>query len=138
VTTVLDDYRARSAQELTVSKGQHVRIVQKSLPNAPDWCLIRLLNDNHQVPSLASSTILPQQTQSNNSASVAAASSAIISSGIADLSLSTTSKYTEGLVPAAILKATRTSSSTVHLPPPLAQPISSGKSEPGKKNCCEE
>ena len=111
MTTVLDDYTARSSQELTVSKGQHVRIVQRLLPNAPDWCLIRLLNDHHH-----------QQHQSSPSS--LAASSTTITSGLADLSIAPSTKYTEGLVPAAILKATKSSS---QLPPPL----NAGRSEQG-------
>ncbi|CAF1141677.1 unnamed protein product, partial [Adineta steineri] len=113
VTTVLGDYTARSSQELTVTKGQHVRIVQKQPPNAPDWCLIRVLNDYHQN----------HHHQNQSSPSSLAASSTTITNIAADLSLSLPSKYTEGLVPAAILKLTRTSSSTIQLPPPLSPAI---------------
>ncbi len=121
MTTVLDDYTARSSQELTVSKGQHVRIVQKQPPHAPDWCLIRLMNDHHH------------QNQSNSSS--LAASSTTITTGSVDLSSPPPSKYTEGLVPAAILKATKSSVSNSHPPRPL--PLSAGnKTEQGKKIIC--
>ncbi|CAF1528169.1 unnamed protein product [Rotaria sp. Silwood1] len=116
VTTVLDDYTARSSQELTVSKGQHVRIVQKQLSNAPDWCLIRLLNEHNQ-----------QQNQSTSSS--LAASSTTITSGSADLSLTPFTKHIEGLVPTVILKSTRSSSSNIQLPPPLSNLLKSSKSE---------
>ncbi|CAF1137959.1 unnamed protein product [Rotaria sordida] len=120
VTTVLDDYTARSSQELTVNKGQHVRVVQKQLPNAPDWCLIRLLNEHHQ-----------QQNQSTSSS--LATSSTTITSGSGDLSLTPFTKYIEGLVPAAILKSTRPSSSNIQLPgpppPPLSHLLTSSKSD---------
>ncbi|CAF4940624.1 unnamed protein product, partial [Rotaria socialis] len=121
VTTVLDDYTARSSQELSVSKGQHVRVVQRQPPNAPDWCLIRLLND-HNNPSSPSSL---------------ATSSTTITTGSFDLSSpppsSSSSKYIEGLVPAAILKATKSSASNTHPLPPLALSTSTNKSEQGKK-----
>jgi len=97
VTVVAEDYTARTEQELTVQKGQHVRIIQKTLPHAPEWCLIRLLNE--------------QQQQQQHSSS---------STGLADLSLS---KYIEGLVPSSILKTNKSSQSNVHLPPPLNLPI---------------
>lgn len=123
MTTVLDDYTARSSQELTVSKGQHVRVVQRQLPNAPDWCLIRLLNDHHQNQSSPSSL---------------AASSTTITTGSFDLSSpppsSPSSKYIEGLVPAFILKATKSSASNIHPPPPpLTLPTGTNKNEQGKK-----
>ena len=109
MTTVLDDYTARSSQELTVSKGQHVRVVQKQPPNAPDWCLIRLLNE-HQHPN-----------QSSSSSTI-------------DLAITPPSKYIEGLVPAVILKSTKSSSSNIQLPPPLSLSLISSKSEQGKNN----
>ncbi|CAF2108325.1 unnamed protein product [Rotaria magnacalcarata] len=117
VTTVLDNYTARSSQELSVSKGQHVRVVQRQPPNAPDWCLIRLLNDQHN-PSNPSSL---------------ATSSTTITAGSFDLSSpppsSSSSKYIEGLVPAAILKATKSSASNIHPVPPLALSTSTNISE---------
>ncbi|CAF3928980.1 unnamed protein product [Rotaria sp. Silwood2] len=116
VTTVLDDYTARSSHELTVSKGQHVRIVQKQLSNAPDWCLIRILNDHHQ-----------QQNQSIPSS--LAASSTTITSGSADIPSTPLTKYTEGLVPTAILKSSRSSSTNIQLPPPLPHLLTGSKSE---------
>ena len=119
MTTVLDDYTARSSQELSVTKGQHVRVVQRQPPNAPDWCLIRVLNDHHH------------HNQSNPSS--LAASSSTITTGSIDLSSSTPPKYTEGLVPAAILKATKSSASNSHLPPPLSLPTGINKNDPGKK-----
>lgn len=121
MTTVLDDYTARSSQELSVSKGQHVRVVQRQLPNAPDWCLIRLLNDHHH--------------HNQSSPSSLAASSATITTGSFDLSSPppSSSKYIEGLVPAAILKATKSSASNIHPPSPLALPTGTNKNEHGKK-----
>ncbi|CAF4098358.1 unnamed protein product [Rotaria sp. Silwood2] len=113
VTTVLDDYTARSSQELTVSKGQHVRVVQRQPPNAPDWCLIRVLNDHHN-PSSPSSL---------------AASSTTITTGSIDLPSPSSSKYIEGLVPAAILKSTKSSASNIHPLPPLALSTSTNKTE---------
>ncbi len=127
MTTILDDYTARSSQELTVSKGQHVRVIQKQPPNAPDWCLIRLLNDHHHHPH--------QQNQSIPSS--LAASSTTIASGSIDLNSTTPSKYIEGLVPAAILKSTKSSSSNIQLPPPLSLSITSNKSEQSKNNMTE-
>ena len=124
MTTVLDDYTARSSQELSVTKGQHVRIVQKSLPNAPDWCLIRTLNEQQALPNSLKNHSGPS--------SLAAFSTTISGSAAAIDSLA--SKYTEGLVPAAILKATKTSSSNVHLPPPLSLPQAGGKNELGKRS----
>jgi hypothetical protein len=121
VTTVLDDYTARSSQELSVSKGQHVRVVQKQPPYAPDWCLIRLLNEHHH-----------QQNQSTPS-SLAASSINLPSASSADLPITPTSKYIEGLVPAVILKITKSSSSNIQLPPPLSFTITSSKSEQGKE-----
>lgn len=121
MTTVLDDYTARSSQELSVSKGQHVRVVQRQLPNAPDWCLIRLLNDQHHHQSNSSSL---------------AASSTTITTASTDLSSPppVTSKYIEGLVPAAILKSTKSSASNSHPPPPpLILPIHLQKHEQGKQ-----
>lgn len=112
VTTVLDDYTARSSQELSVSKGQHVRVVQRQPANAPDWCLIRLLNDHHHHPNQSSSS------------SIAASAT----TGSIDLPSpppsATSTKYTEGLVPASILKSTKSSaSSNSHPPlPPLSLP----------------
>lgn len=126
MTTVLDDYTARSSQELTVSKGQHVRVIQKQPPNAPDWCLIRLLNDQHQHQH-------QQQQQIQSTPSSLAASSTTITSGSGDLSAVPSSKYTEGLVPAAILKSTKSSSTSVQLPPPLSHPLSTSKSEQSKR-----
>jgi hypothetical protein len=126
VTTVLDDYTARSSQELTVSKGQHVRVIQKQPPNAPDWCLIRLLNDHHHHQQQQ------QQQQNQSTPSSLAASSTTITSGSIDLSATSPSKYTEGLVPAAILKSTKSSSSNIQLPPPLSFPLASSKSEQSK------
>ena len=121
MTTVLDDYTARSSQELTVSKGQHVRVVQRQLPNAPDWCLIRLLNDHHHH----------HHNQSNPPS--LAASSTTITTGSIDLSSPPPSKYTEGLVPAAILKSTKSSASNIHPPPPPVNlPIGTNKTDPGK------
>jgi hypothetical protein len=119
VTTVLDDYTARSSQELTVTKGQHVRLVQKQPPHAPDWCLIRLLNEHHHHSNQSSSSSL-------------AASSTNIPAGSGDLPITPTSKYIEGLVPAVILKSTKSSSSNIQLPPPLSFTITSSKSEQGK------
>ncbi|CAF1270531.1 unnamed protein product [Rotaria sordida] len=118
VTTVLDDYTARSSQELSVSKGQHVRVVQRQPPNAPDWCLIRVLNEHYNPlspPSLATS-------------------STTITTGSIDLpspspSPSSSSKYIEGLVPAAILKSTKSSASNIHPLPPLALSTSANKTE---------
>ena len=119
MTTVLDDYTARSSQELSVTKGQHVRVVQRQLPNAPDWCLIRLLNDQHHNQSNPSSL---------------AASSTTITTGSIDLSSPPPSKYIEGLVPAAILKATKSSASNIHPPPPpLTLPTNTSKHEQGKR-----
>ncbi len=126
MTTVLDDYTARSSQELTVSKGQHVRVIQKQPPNAPDWCLIRLLNDHHHHQQQQ------QQQQNQSTPSSLAASSTTITSGSIDLSATSPSKYTEGLVPAAILKSTKSSSSNIQLPPPLSFPLASSKSEQSK------
>ena len=131
MTTVLDDYTARSSQELTVSKGQHVRIIQKQLPNAPDWCLIRLLNDHHHHQPQQQQQQQQQQNQSTPSS--LAASSTTITSGSIDLSATSPSKYTEGLVPAAILKSTKSSSSNIQLPPPLSFPLTTSKSEQSKK-----
>ncbi len=123
MTTVLDDYTARSSQELTVSKGQHVRVVQRQLPNAPDWCLIRLLNDHHHQ----------QQHHNQLNPPSLAASSTTITTGSIDLSSPSSSKYTEGLVPAAILKATKSSASNIHPPPPpLNLSIGTNKNEQGK------
>ena len=113
MTTVLNDYTARSSQELTVVKGQHVRVVQKQLPNAPDWCLVRLLNDHHHQ----------QQTQPNPSS---------FTRGSVDLSLTSLSKYTVGFIPAVILKSTKSSSSNAQLPPPLSISANPSKSEHGK------
>ena len=127
MTTVLDDYAARSSQELTVSKGQHVRVIQKQPPNAPDWCLIRLLNDQHHQQQQH------QQHQIQSTPSSLAASSTTITSGSGDLSAAPSSKYTEGLVPAAILKSTKSSSTSVQLPPPLSHPLSTSKSEQSKR-----
>ncbi len=122
MTTVLDDYTARSSQELTVSKGQHVRVVQRQLPNAPDWCLIRLLNDHHH-----------QQHHNQSNPPSLAASSTTITTGSIDLPSPPPSKYTEGLVPAAILKATKSSASNIHPPPPpLTLPIGTNKNDQGK------
>ncbi|CAF1409216.1 unnamed protein product [Rotaria magnacalcarata] len=118
VTTVLDDYTARSPQELTVSKGQHVRLIQKQPLNTPDWCLIRLLN-HHQQQTLSSASSL-------------AVSSITLASASADLSSIAPTKYIEGLVPAAILKSAKSSSSSIQLPPPLSHSLSSSKSEQGK------
>ena len=101
MTTVLDDYTARSSQELSVSKGQHVRILQKQPASTPEWCLIRLLNDQHQ--------------QSNSS----------LTTGSIDLPIS---RYIEGLVPAIILKSTKSPSTTYQLPPPF----STSHTEPSK------
>ena len=130
MTTVLDDYTARSSQELTVSKGQHVRVIQKQPPNAPDWCLIRLLNDQHHQQQQQQQ----QQNQQNQSTpSSLAASSTTITSGSVDLSLPSSSKYTEGLVPAAILKLSKSSSSNNQLPPPLP----TSKSEQSKIDLIE-
>ncbi|UJR14893.1 hypothetical protein I4U23_001877 [Adineta vaga] len=117
VTIVIDDYTARSSQELTVSKGQHVRIIQKQLLNAPDWCLIRVLNDQHQ--------------QNHSNLSSLGASSITITNTIPDLSLSLPSKYNEGLVPTAILKLTKSSSTNLQLPPPLTLPIITNKTDQG-------
>ncbi len=128
MTTVLDDYTARSSQELTVSKGQHVRIIQKQPPNAPDWCLIRLLNDHHHHQQQQQ-----QQQQNQSTPSSLAASSTTITSGSIDLSATSPSKYTEGLVPAAILKSTKSSASNIQLPPPLSFPLTTSKSEQSKK-----
>jgi hypothetical protein len=124
VTTVLDDYTARSSHELTVSKGQHVRVVQKQLPNAPDWCLIRLLNDHHHHHHHHH-----QQQQNQSTPSLHATSSTTITSGPTDVPLTSPSKYTEGLVPTAILKSTKSSSSNIQLPPPLSCPIITSKSD---------
>jgi hypothetical protein len=129
VTTVLDDYTARSSQELTVSKGQHVRIIQKQPPNAPDWCLIRLLNDHHHHHHYQQQQ---QQQQNQSTSSSLAASSTTITSGSIDSSATSPSKYTEGLVPAAILKSTKSSSSNIQLPPPLSFPLATSKSEQSK------
>ena len=127
MTTVLDDYTARSSQELTVSKGQHVRVIQKQPPNAPDWCLIRLLNDQHTQQQQQ------QQQPIQSIPSSLAASSTTITSGSIDLSVASPSKYTEGLVPAAILKSTKSSATTVQLPPPFSHSLSTSKSEQSKK-----
>ncbi len=115
MTTVLDDYTARSSQELTVTKGQHVRVVQRQPPHAPDWCLIRLLNDHHH------------HHHNQSSPSSLATSSTTITTGSLDLPSPPPSKYTEGLVPAAILKATKSSAS------PLTLPTGTNKNEQGKK-----
>ncbi|CAF3578642.1 unnamed protein product [Rotaria socialis] len=115
VTTVLDDYTARSPQELTVSKGQHVRLVQRQPLNTPDWCLIRLLN-HHQQQTLSSASSL-------------AVSSITLASASADLSSIPSTKYIEGLVPAAILKSAKSSSSNIQLPPPLPRSLNSSRSE---------
>jgi hypothetical protein len=122
VTTVLDDYTARSSQELTVTKGQHVRVVQRQPPNAPDWCLIRLLNDHHH-----------HHHHNQSHPPSLAASSTTITTGSIDLPSPPPSKYTEGLVPAAILKATKSSASNIHPLPPLALPTGTNKNEQGKK-----
>lgn len=122
MTIVLDDYTARSPQELTVSKGQHVRIVQRQLSHAPDWCLIRVLTDHHQ-----------HHHHNQSSPSSLAASSTRITNVVPDLSLP--SKYSEGLVPIAILKLTKSSSSNLQLPPPLTFPIITTKSEQGNFIC---
>lgn len=121
MTTVLDDYTARSSQELTVSKGQHVRVVQRQLSNAPDWCLIRLLNDQHHQ---------------SHSSSLAASSSTITTASTDLSSPSATSKYIEGLVPAAILKSTKSSASNSHPPPPppLILPTNIQKHDPGRQS----
>lgn len=106
MTTVLDDYTARNAQELTVTKGQHVRILQRQLSNAPDWCLIRLLNDHHH-----------HHHHSQASSSVD----------------SSATKHIEGLVPASILKGSKSSSSSIstsHPPTPGAQKNEQGKIHP--------
>ena len=116
VTTVLDDYAARSSQELSVSKGQHVRVVQRQLPNAPDWCLIRLLNDHHHHHH-------PNQSSSSSIAASATTGSIDLPSPSA-----TATKHIEGLVPAAILKATKSSASNSHPPlPPLSLPTGTGQ-----------
>jgi len=128
VTTVLDDYTARSSQELTVSKGQHVRVVQKQPPFAPDWCLIRLLNDHHHHQQQH------QQQQNQSTPSSLAASSTNLPTVSSDLSNIQTSKYIEGFVTAIILKVTKSSSSNIQLPPPLSLTITSSKSEQGKEN----
>ena len=104
MTTILDDYTARSAQELTVSKGQHVRILQRQLSNAPDWCLIRLLNDQHHHHSQASNSI----------------------------DSSSSGKHIEGLVPASILKGNKSSSTNLSSHPPLPPLTVSSKSEQGE------
>lgn len=122
MTTVLDDYTARSSQELSVSKGQHVRVVQRQPPHAPDWCLIRVLNEHyHHNPSSPSSSSL-------------ATSSTTVTTGSLDLSSPPpTSKYIEGLVPAAILKATKSSASNIHPLPPLTISTSANKTEQGNR-----
>ncbi len=131
MTTVLDDYTARSPQELTVSKGQHVRVIQKQPPNAHDWCLIRLLNEHHHHQQQQ------QQQQNQSTQSSLSASQSTIASGSVDLTSTPPSKYIEGLVPAAILKSTKSSSSNIQLPPPLSLPITSSKSEQSKNNIAE-
>lgn len=112
VTTVLDDYTAQSSQELSVSKGQRVQIIQRSLPDATNWCLIRVLNGQH--PSLS-----PRSSQKTSNPPSLATSSTSIAVGLGD---SSTTKYSQGLVPASILKATKSSSSNVHLSPTTVLP----------------
>ncbi|CAF4622858.1 unnamed protein product, partial [Rotaria magnacalcarata] len=80
----------------------------------PDWCLIRLLN-HHQQQTLSSASSL-------------AVSSITLASASADLSSIPPTKYIEGLVPAAILKSAKSSSSSIQLPPPLSHSLSSSKS----------
>ncbi|CAF0846996.1 unnamed protein product, partial [Didymodactylos carnosus] len=104
VTVVCDDYTARSQNELSVTKGQHVRILQRTAGNSPEWCLIRLLNDHSQ------------QIQQSISGPSSLASSTTIS-GTEQSSLpsvhSTPTKYVEGLVPSSILKATKSNLSVI-------------------------
>jgi hypothetical protein len=134
VTTVLDDYTARSSQELTVSKGQHVRVIQKQLPNAPDWSLIRLLNDHHHHHHHHHQQEQQQQQQNPSIPSSLAASSTTITSESVDLTAIPPSKHIEGLVPSVILKSSKLSSSNIQLPPPLPVSITSSKNEQSKNN----
>lgn len=123
MTIVLDDYTARSSQELSVTKGQHVRVIQKQIPNAHDWCVIRLLNEHHQ-----------QSQQNPSNLSSLAASTTTIASASADLPSTPTTKHTEGLVPLIILKSTKSFASSNQLPPPLLISLTCSKSEQGKIN----
>lgn len=51
VTIVLEDYSAGNNSEVTVSKGQHVEILDPAPKGEPNWCLVRVLNMEDGEPA---------------------------------------------------------------------------------------
>ncbi|XP_052674047.1 kalirin-like isoform X2 [Crassostrea angulata] len=51
ITIVLEDYSAGNNSEVTVSKGQHVEILDPAPKGEPNWCLVRVLNMEDGEPA---------------------------------------------------------------------------------------